>query len=296
MKFNLEYYRAFFMVANFLSFTKAAEQLFLSQPAVSQAVKKLELELGCPLFIREPYGLQLTKEGEVLYAHVKKAFEELQTGEYQIMKLANFKMGDLQIGATETSLRFLLAPQIRDFKACFPSIHITFSGSTTSNTCQQLQNGDIEVAFLIAPIPAKFHFHLTRICDIHDILVASSQFPIDFSQTYDLADIAKFPLISVTTENSVRAHIENWFLENNILFTPEFAVRSTGLVLPLIQNHLGIGIIPSNFVSEEIEKGSLKQVKTNTLPKPRTLYLATNPSTPISSICKEFIQFIMNHI
>lgn len=293
MKFNLEYYRSFFMVADFLSFTKAAEQLYLTQPAVSQSIKKLESELGCSLFDRTAQGLRLTKEGHILYSHVKKAFEELQTGEHQIMKLANFKTGELPIGATETSLRFLLAPKIPDFKKMYPNVHITFIGSTTRDTCAKLQSGDIEVAFLMSPIPPEFKFDLIRIGDVQDILTASRFFPIDFSKTYELSEIVNYPLIYVTSENSVRAYIDNWFLANNVVFTPEFTVRGTSLVLPLVMNRLGIGIIPFNFVSEELKSGTLIQIKTHTLPPPRTLYLATNPSAPTSAICREFIHFIL---
>jgi len=293
MKFNLEYYRSFFMTANFLSFTKAAEHLYLTQSAVSQSVKKLEAELNCQLFLRTPQGLQLTKEGHLLYIHVKKAFEELQTGEYQVMRLANFHTGELQIGATETSLRFLLAPLIEKFKTVFPDIHITFIGSTTRDTCLRLLNGDIEVAFLISPIPPEFQFELTRIYEFQDILVASRDFPMDFQKTYTLGELSEFPLISVTPDNSVRSFIDDWFLEQDTLFVPAYIVKSTGLVLPLVKNHLGIGIIPSPFAEEDIKKGSLVKIKTASAPLPRNVYLAVNPSNPVSAINREFIRFIL---
>lgn len=296
MKFNLEYYRSFFMTANFLSFTKAAEHLFLTQSAVSQSVKKLESELNCQLFLRTSQGLQLTKEGKLLYEHVKRAFEELQTGEYLIMKLGNFNIGNLQIGATETSLRFLLAPLIQKFKDAFPDIHITFIGSTTRDTCRQLRNGDIEIAFLISPIPSEFHFELIKIYEFQDVFVASKDFPMDFDKVYTPEEISMFPLISVTPENSVRSFIDSWFMEYNVLFVPEYTVKSTGLILPLVKNHLGIGILPSPFAADGIKNGSLIPIKTTCIPQPRDTYLATNPSNPVSVISKEFIRFILENI
>lgn len=292
MKFNLEYYRSFFTVANCRSFTRAAEQLFLTQSAVSQSVRKLEAELGCPLFLRAPGSLTLTKEGTLLYFHVKKAFAELQTGEDEIRRLAKFQAGELTIGATETSLNFLLAPQLLHFRNQHPDIPCTFIGSTTLDVCQKLQSGEVEIAFLLDPIPPGFYFQLTPLRKIQDLLICSSTFPIDTDQTHDLREIAGFPLISVTPDNSVRAYIDNWFLENQLLFTPEFTVRSTGLILPLVRNHLGIGILPSDFAADDMKKGSLVQVKTSSLPNPRTLYLAVNPVKPVSIIGQEFLRFI----
>lgn len=292
MNFNLEYYRTFFTAANCLSFTKAAERLFLTQSAVSQSVKRLEAELNCPLFLRTSHGLKLTREGTVLYSHVKKALEELQTAEFRIAGLAKFGAGELRIGATETSLRFLLAPLISKFKEMFPDIHMTITGSTTADTCKRLSDGEIDAAFLISPIPREFQFELTRIRGVQDIFVAGREFPMDFDRVYSLRELAEFPLISVAPDNSVRATIDALFLEHDVLFAPDYTVRSTGLVLPLVQNHLGIGILPSDFAADGIADGSLVRVRTADVPAPRTLYLATNPGSPASAIGREFVRFI----
>lgn len=292
MKFNLEYYRAFFAVGTFSSFTKAAENLYLTQPAVSSSVKKLEMELGCQLFSRTPSGLKLTKEGEILYTYVKKAFKELQMGEHQLMKLADFKVGELKIGSTETALRFLLAPQIEKFKNCYPHIHITFMGSTTRETCKMLQNGNIEVAFLIEPIPAEFRFNLINVGYIQDVFVVNSNYPIDFDRVYSLSDIVTHPLISIAPENCVRAYYDDWFLENGAIFMPEFVVQGTGLVLPMVYNNLGIGIIPLNYVDDKIKTGELAQLKVNSELPPRAIYLATNQSMSLSITGQQFIRFV----
>lgn len=295
MKFNLEYYRTFFVTANFLNFTKAAKQLYLTQSAVSQTIKKLESELGCALFIRRPSGLRLTREGDILYYHVKKAFEELQAGEYQIHKLGDFKAGMLQIGATETTLRFFLAPLIQKFKKEFPDIYISFTGSTTRDTCKKLSNGDIEFAFLISPIPPEYHFELIKLRTLQDVFFASRDFKIDFSKEYTPSEIIEYPLVSISSDNSVRAYIEKWFMKYNIIFTPEYTVKSTGLVLPLIQNDLGIGILPLDYISDDIRLGKIIQIRMTDLPSSRYVYIATNPLTATSAIGREFYEFTLKN-
>lgn len=296
MKFNLEYYRTFFMTATFLSFTQAADHLYLTQSAVSQSVKKLEQELGCSLFIRSSHGLKLTKEGEILYVHVKKAFEELQAGEHELMKLAEFKTGEIKIGATETSLYMLLGPALNHFKSSFPNVHITFAGSTISDTCARLKSGEIEIAFLITPLPDDTYFTLTELMEIQDVFTATGQFPIDFDKVYTPEEITHYPLISVSPENSVRRYLEQWFLKHGVLFEPDYTVKSTSLAIPLLTNHLGIAILPEYFLTTELTAHDLHRIHLTVEVPPRKLYLATNPQTPVSITTRKFMELIMGFV
>lgn len=107
MDFNLEYYRAFYYAAKFGSYSKAAEHLYLTQPAVSQSIHRLENSLGgCKLFIRNSHGMDLTPEGKLLFTHVDKAFELLTAGEVKLSRFNSLENSDLYIGATETALDF----------------------------------------------------------------------------------------------------------------------------------------------------------------------------------------------
>ena len=287
---NLEYYRVFFAVASFRHFTRAAEYLCVSQSAVSQSIRKLETELGCRLFERSGKGLVLTAEGEELFTHIKKAMQEIHTGENSISKLAAMKTGELQIGATETSLRFYILEQIRAFKEKHPQIRITFHGTTMQDLCHQLQNEEIEVGFLISPIPEGCDFNLQHLCDIQDIPVASAEFPIDFDRTYELKDLVKYPMITTSADNTVRKHIDDWFLENGVVASSDYTVRAMGLVTPLVRSRLGIGILAEEYVRDDIESGKLIQIKTTSLPKPRSLYIGTNHQTALSEAAREFIR------
>lgn len=286
---NLEYYRTFLYVANLRSFTKAAELLYISQSAVSQTIKKLENELNCNLFERTSHGLVLTEEGEELYLHVQKAMEELDRGENALSNMSSLRTGELQIGATETSVRHFISPKIKEFKANNPNIRITFKGGNTSDLCIMLQNGEIEIAFLISPIPHSYQFHLTKILDFQDIPVVSTEFAMDLSKIYDISELINYPLITVDPTNQVRRIFDEWFMKEDVFLNPDYTVRSMGLVLPLVQNNLGIGFIPGEYVQSDIEKGRLAQVLTKSLPEKRTLYLAIRSAGSVSTIGKRFL-------
>ena len=287
---NLEYYRVFFAVANFRHFTRAAEYLCVSQSAVSQSIRKLETELGCRLFERTGKGLVLTPEGEALFSHIRRAMQEIHTGENSISKLAALKTGELIVGASETSIRHYIPETIRRFKKDHPAIRITFRGLTTYDLCQRLQSGELEIAFLISPIPQGYDFNLIHLLDFQDVPVVASGLDIDRGRVYSTAELSAFPLIFVTSDNTVRSVIDEWFRQDNVIPTPEFVVRAMGLVLPLVREGLGVGIVPESYILAEEQAGALVRLKTESLPAKRSLYIATGPATPLSEAGREFIR------
>lgn len=107
---NLEYYKVFYFAACCGSLTQAALKLSVSQPAVSQSLRQLEEALDTKLFVRSCRGIRLTQEGEELFSHVKKSYEEIELGEKKLLEIKNLERGELRIGASDMTLRFYLLP------------------------------------------------------------------------------------------------------------------------------------------------------------------------------------------
>jgi DNA-binding transcriptional LysR family regulator len=108
MTVNLEYYRIFYYTAKHKSITLAANELFISQPAVSQAIKQLENSIGGKLFFRTPKGVKLTSEGEILYRYISKGYEQIILGENKFKELLALETGEIRIGASDMTLQFYL--------------------------------------------------------------------------------------------------------------------------------------------------------------------------------------------
>ena len=123
MDINLELYKVFYYVATTLSFSEASRQLFISQSAVSQAVKNLEKKLGHTLFVRSTKRVILTPEGELLLQHVKPALSMLNEGEAVLSGEGNLT-GQLRIGASDTLCRYFLIPYLRRFHKDHPEVRI----------------------------------------------------------------------------------------------------------------------------------------------------------------------------
>ena len=110
MDINLEYYKIFYYTAKQKSVTLAAEKLSISQPAVSQAIKHLEKDLGCALFVRTAKGVRLTKEGEMLFSYVERGCEAILSGEKRLLEMLNLEKGEICIGASDMTLKYYLSP------------------------------------------------------------------------------------------------------------------------------------------------------------------------------------------
>ena len=134
MQTNLEYYKIFYYVSKYNSISLAAEALSISQPAVSQAVKHLESDLSCALFVRTSKGVRLTKEGGLLAEYVRKGYETILTGEKKLSEMLNLDAGEICVGASDMTLQFYLLPYLETFHDAFPQIKVTVTNAPTPET------------------------------------------------------------------------------------------------------------------------------------------------------------------
>lgn len=174
--FNLEYYRAFYMVAQTGNVTKAAELLCLSQPAVTRSIHRLEESLGCKLFTRVSCGVRLTVEGTALFSHVDSAFKSLSNGERELKRLAAFEAGTLIIGATETPLYHFLLPKLGQFREMHPNVTLQVQGSSTHETIQMLRAEQADVVLAVSPLTDVEDLSVTELASFRDVFVAGPRF------------------------------------------------------------------------------------------------------------------------
>ena len=110
MEQHLSQYRIFYEVARCGNISRAAKELYISQPAISKAISKLEENLNAKLFTRNSRGVQLTKEGSVLFQHIHSAFESINRGERELKRIHDFHIGHLRLGVSNTLCKYVLLP------------------------------------------------------------------------------------------------------------------------------------------------------------------------------------------
>ncbi len=176
MNVNLEYYRVFYQAAVTGSITLAAEHLCISQPAVSQAVRHLEGELGTKLFLRTPKGVRLTREGEMLYVYVKRGIESIRDGEEMLKQLKCLDTGVIRIGASDMTLQFYLLPYLEQFHEQYPKIKVMVSNGPTPETIDALENGGIDFGIVSTPFDERNGLCSIPVKEIENIFIAGNRF------------------------------------------------------------------------------------------------------------------------
>ena len=260
MAANFEYYRIFYYVARYKSFTKAATFLMSSQPAISRCMKILEHELGCMLFIRTKKGVSLTPEGEALYNHVSLACEEIFAGEAILKNTSGLQGGVVRIGTSETALQVFLLERLEHFHSLYPDIKLRISNSIPPESNNDLKNGSIDFAVVSTPTGASKPLAETELCQLQDILIAGNQFKELQGRTWHLEELKKYPLICLGKGTKSYSFFERLYSSYHRALTPDIEAASTDLILPMVKHNFGIGFLPESSAAPAIQAGEVFQI------------------------------------
>lgn len=261
MNINFEYYKIFYNVAKNKNITKTANELLISQPAVSKSIKNLEDQIGCTLFIRNKSGVSLTEEGKVLYNELKNAIEIISNAEDRINEIIDLESGILNIGISNTLTQKYLLPHIKEFNSKYPKVKIRIHTSPTFELITKARNGLVDFIILNLPynIPNDFdHYNLK---EIHDCFVANNNFLYLKDKTINLEELNNYPLVLLAQGSNGRYFIDNLCTKLGINLTPKFELASYSLVTEFIKSGIGIGLVTKEFVEQELNDGSLFELK-----------------------------------
>ena len=176
---NLNNYVIFHTVAKAGNISKAANQLYISQPAISKAISKLEEELGNALFNRSSRGVTLTEEGQVLYEYVERAFDSLNMGEENLKNYKELGIGHIRIGVSTSLCKHILLDYLKDFIRENPNIKFSIDCHSTVNTIKLLRNENIDIGLICnTELPKGIVY--SPVTEIHDVFVASPEYLDNF--------------------------------------------------------------------------------------------------------------------
>lgn len=294
MNIDFELYRIFNSVANAGNITVAANELHVSQPAVSKAIKTLEDQLGGKLFVRTKKGVIKTPEGEELHKYIKSGIELIRNGENQFTNMVNLEYGVIKIGISRTLVENYLLPYLKDFHEKHPNIKIEINTSITSQSIIKLRDGLLD--FIVTNLPITIHSDIESIhlLEIQDVFVASPN--LNVPDTINLSDIKKYPLILQPKGNTTRDYLDSILAKYNIFVEPEMTLASYGLVNSLTKVGYGIGYQVASFVEKDIKNKTLKIIKTFPAIPSRNIGLLVKKNSEPSFAAREFIKYLKtNH-
>lgn len=296
MEQNLSLYKIFNCVANTGNISRAAKELYISQPAISKAISKLEQNLEVTLFTRNSRGVHLTEEGKMLYEHTKSAFETLQHGEDTIRKINELGIGHIRIGVSTTLCKYLLIPYLKDFIAKYPHIKITIDCQSTFTTIDLLENRKIDIG-LIAKPEQLHNITFFPISEIEDGFVATKTYMenLKLREADNHFDVFKSAnLMLLDEENITRMYIDNYFRTYHVETNQVLEVNNMDLLIDFSRIGLGIGCVIKDFVREDLENGTLIDVPFVAPISKREVGFAYSTNTEPSESLQKFIDFFQN--
>ncbi|MGN0690838.1 MAG: LysR family transcriptional regulator [Oscillospiraceae bacterium] len=302
---SLNQYRIFYAAAQCGSISKAAEKLYISQPAISRAVHSLEESLGTRLFRREHRGVTLTEEGELLYGHLRNAFAEISTAEERIRELTEGDSGHLRIGTSAVLCKNMLLPYLKGFAAEHPKIKITIECRSSRLTGELLESGAIDAALMVRPSSAA-DISFYSLGEIRDTFVAAPSFlsGIGYENGKSLSSEEFGKLIEraggimlLDKTNGTRRHIDRFFKENKIAAERSGIIEVSGMdmLIEFALTGLGIACVIESFVNEDIIGGRLSEIRLKNTPDSREVGFAVPSKGELSRSAGYFMDFVREY-
>ncbi|MDO4618326.1 MAG: LysR family transcriptional regulator [Clostridia bacterium] len=289
MKTKLDYYRIFYETAKYQSFSQSAKHLYISQSAISQCIRQLESDLGTELFNRSRRGVNLTKEGLLLFQKVESAMQSIEQGETLLNRLHHLQSGSLVIAAGDTITNHYLLPFLELFHKTHPDIRIEMANSYSSQMLEFVKEGKAELAFV--NLPTEDDELIIEPCmQIHDIFVAGVDF--DMKKSYSWQEIAKEPLILLEENSTSRRYIDEQFSKKHIPLNPQIEIAVHELLLRFASIHLGVSCAVREFSSEHLKSGKVKEIPLNPPIPPRHIGCAYLKHNPLSPAATAFLKMI----
>lgn len=293
---NISLYHIFLTAAQSPSISAAAQSLYISQPAVSKAIKKLEDSLGVSLLVRSSKGIQLTNEGNILYQYLHSAFETINAAEDTIKHIHELGIGHIKIGVSSTLCKHILLPCLKSFLSIHPHIQITIVCQSTSQTVELLENREIDIGLIAKPDSAK-KLNYINAGLIHDLFVSTPQYISGLLEREKIGReqiLNHANLILLDKNNLTRKYINTYLNSWNISSDTAMEVNSMELLIDFVKTGLGAGCIIREFITEELKAKTLIPIKAPSAIKPRQICFAYSKTFSPNDSAAALIEYLKN--
>lgn len=282
MQISLDAYRVFACVARYRSFTKAAAALYTNQPNVTRTIKNLERELGCPLFRRTSRMVQLTPEGEALYAHIQIAMTQIAAGEEQLLRHTALKEGQIRIGVSENALHHVLLPVLEDFRKQYPQIHLRILNSNSLQAMAALQERQVDFSLLTLPVDIGPRFVCRELLAFQDVPICHADLASALPTPLSPEALLELPLICICKGSAYYRFYADWFASQGLPFQPDIEAATADQIPPMVRSRLGVGFVSQLSAEDATKDGQIRILPlTQPIPK-RTIVLVKPTDTPLS--------------
>ncbi|MCG6932453.1 MAG: LysR family transcriptional regulator [Gallionella sp.] len=290
-RLTLRQFRVFEAVARNLSFSKAAAELHLSQPAVSMQVKGIENILGLPLTEQMGKKIYLTDAGrEVLHASqsITALLDDLQAN---LAQLRGMDSGRLNIAVT-TTVSAIATGILASFRGRYPKVAIHLDVSNRDSVLGQLAQNRIDIA-IMGQVPSGLDLEATRFMDNPLVVIAPPDHPLARKKKVSLTDLASEPFLVREAGSGTRGAMERFFADKGLELTTSMEMNSNEAIKQSVQAGLGLGILSLQTLDQELELKRLVVLKVESFPIMRDWYIVHRKNKRLSTATQAFRNFLL---
>ena len=272
MSLNLHLLRLFATVARTGSFSRAADTLHISQPAISKGVRDFELQVGCRLLDRTPKGVRPTREGRALARHAEALFAVERAAEDELLSLRSLDSGSLRIGASTTIATYMISEYLGTFHRSYPGIDLHLVIANTRDIADLLLAHDIEIALVEGPVEGEEVESRPWRTDVMSLIVDPQHRFADVESGIDGAALSDDILIVREPGSGTREIVAQALAARGIEPKQTLEIGSTEAIKQAVAAGLGVAIVSSATISDQIKLGRLKVVPMRDIAIERTLW------------------------
>ncbi|MCL2495637.1 MAG: LysR family transcriptional regulator [Oscillospiraceae bacterium] len=295
MDIDLELYRVFREVAKSGTISGAAQRLFVSQSAVSQAIMQLEGKIGGRLFDRSVRGVTLTVEGGVLFSHIDDAIGRIENAQAKFAQMKELQAGSIRIGASDTICGLFLLPILKQFNDARPEIQISVTNRTTSESLELLKRAAVDVAFVNLPVEGDAALDVTPVMAIHDCFVAGEKYAHLADSTMHLRDLSKTPVLMLEQASNSRRQMDAFLASRGIELKPAIELGSLTLLSEFAKIGLGVAATIKEEAQPMLDRHELRELSFDEALPQRHIGLVRMKNVNLSFAVKAFIEMLANY-
>lgn len=292
MHLTLRQLQCFSAVARNLSYTRAAEELHLTQPAVSMQIRQLEQQAG--LALTEQLGKQvyLTEAGEEVHRYAKSILQQVDEMDDVLDKLKGFAGGRLRIAAISSANYF--APKLLGtFHHRFPDVSVSMDVTNQAAVVKQVTDNEVDMAIMGQP-PEHAHLEAVAFMDNPLIIVAAPDHKLASRKRIALKELEQEVFLTRESGSGTRGAMQRFFRQQELKLTTGMEMGSLSGIKQGVQAGLGLGLLPKGAVEVELMLGRLVELKIKGLPIPRHWYVVMRKGKRLSVAAEEFRQLLTN--
>ena len=281
----------FLAVVEERTFTRAAERVSRTQPAVSQSIKKLEEEVGTPLFSRDVHEVSLTHAGEVLADYARRILSLRNEAMRHVGEVRTLRSGNLSIAAHEAAAVYLLPGALRVYLQRFPDIKVAIYRSRLEEIPRQVMDREVDVGF-VKEVPA---FHELQSVEVHTdemVCIASPRHPLASRDIVTVKDLSSEQFVLHHLCSATADKILRLFEQHSARCRVVAELWSFENIKGFVQEEVGLAIVPGITVRQELKSRALVRIPLRELEMPRRTVMIYREQGYLSDAARELIRIV----